>query len=77
MVFVGALEAYMAEGLSVGHLMGTSAGAITATFLAAGYMIDEVQDALKEKTDDGRSVFETFLGKPGGFSEQDLLLDVR
>ncbi len=49
MVFVGVLEAYMAEGLSVGRLMGTSAGAITATFLAAGYTIDEVQDALKEK----------------------------
>jgi NTE family protein len=37
MVFVGALEEYFSRGHSAGRLLGTSAGAITAVLLAAGY----------------------------------------
>ena len=72
LLFVGAMEALEANEVAHGRLMGTSAGAITATFLAAGYTRSEVQAALDETTEDGRPVFETFLGDPAPFSEEEL-----
>lgn len=68
MVFVGALEALLRGGEhSVGRLLGTSAGAITAALLAARYSLEEMQAALVEKDAAGRPVFESFLGAPGPF----------
>ena len=40
MVFVGALHVFEAQGHTYGRLLGTSAGAITATLLAAGLPAD-------------------------------------
>ncbi len=68
MVFVGALEALFQEaGFSHGRLLGTSAGAITALALAAGYTIPELSAALVEKDAQGQPVFAGFLGDPPPF----------
>lgn len=63
MVFVGALQEIEAQGIGPARLMGASAGAIMATFLAAGYNVKEMEAALKEEKD-GVPVFEGFLEMP-------------
>ena len=63
MVFVGAMETFKEEGHTFGRLLGTSAGAITATLLAAGYSHQEMLDALAEQVN-GKSVFSTFMSNP-------------
>ncbi len=66
MVFVGAMQVFESLGHTPGRLLGTSAGAITAALLAAGYTAPEMLEALVEKQA-GRSVFSTFLGAPPPF----------
>lgn len=69
MVFVGALEELFRDGgHSTGRLLGTSAGAITAVLLAAGYSAAEMQAALVEKDANGHSVFASFMGAPAPFT---------
>ena len=68
-VFVGAMEEFEKRGHDHGRLLGTSAGAITACLLAAGYKSGEMLSALKEKKD-GKSVFTTFLGDIGQIDPQ-------
>lgn len=70
--FVGALQAFEEAGHTPGRVLGTSAGAITATLLAAGYATTDVQAALEERAQDGRAIFTTFLGQPGKFSDAEL-----
>ena len=60
MVFVGALAELEARGYFPGRLIGTSAGSIMATLLAAGYSVKEMSAALSE-TVDGQPVFLGFL----------------
>jgi len=72
MVFVGACQEFFARGHSFARLLGTSAGAITATLLAAGYGPQEMLEALVEKTPDGKSVFAGFMGPPAPFSDEEL-----
>lgn len=74
-VFVGALEALLGTperpgGFEPGRLLGTSAGAITATFLAARYSVPEMLAALAETDASGRHVFESFLSVPEHFEEE-------
>ena len=71
MVFVGACEEFFRRGHTVERLLGTSAGAITAALLAAGYTPDEMLAALTEK-EDGRSVFAGFMGKPRPFTDEEI-----
>jgi predicted acylesterase/phospholipase RssA len=71
MVFVGALEEFFSRGHSFDRLLGTSAGAITATLLAAGYTPEEMLEALAEK-EDGASVFSGFMGRPPAFSDEEI-----
>ena len=47
-VFVGALREFARRGHTPGRIMGTSAGAITATALATGYDADEMFAAMKK-----------------------------
>jgi NTE family protein len=72
MVFVGALEEYFNRGHSAGRLLGTSAGAITAVLLAAGYTPAKMLEALNEK-ENGRSVFTGFMGDPEPFTKDELI----
>jgi predicted acylesterase/phospholipase RssA len=60
-VFVGAMQEFEAMGHTHGRLLGTSAGAITAALLAAGYTSGEMLAALKERQGD-KSVFASFMG---------------
>ena len=61
MVFVGAVEVLFGDGkYGFGRLLGTSAGAITAVSLAAGYTPDLMLAALAERDPDGKSVFAGF-----------------
>jgi NTE family protein len=71
MVFVGAMQEFEERGHEINRLMGTSAGAITATGLAAGYSAAEMGAALTEERD-GQPVFTSFLGAPGTFSEDEI-----
>ncbi len=48
MVFVGALTEFEQQGLRPRRVVGTSAGAITATLLAAGYTANEMLEARGE-----------------------------
>jgi NTE family protein len=68
MVFIGALEALFEEtDYTPGRLLGTSAGAITALALAAGYTISELNEALTETDAQQNPIFVSFLGKPAPF----------
>ncbi len=71
MAFVGAYEAFTEEGHTFARLLGTSAGAITAALLAAGYTPQEMLDALAER-EDGKPVFAAFMGVPSPFSEAEI-----
>jgi NTE family protein len=71
MVLVGAYAEFAARSHTPGRLLGTSAGAITATLIAAGYTPDEMLAALEEREDE-RSVFAAFLGRPAPFSQQEI-----
>jgi NTE family protein len=66
MVFVGAMQVFEERGHTYRRLLGTSAGAITAALLAAGYTAQEMLEAMGEK-DQGKSVFSSFMAQPGPF----------
>ena len=72
-VFTGALETLFGSGHTHGRLLGTSAGAITAVSLAAGYSPAEMQAALAELDSvTQRSILATFLGRPAPFGDADV-----
>jgi predicted acylesterase/phospholipase RssA len=71
MVFVGACEEFFGRGHSFDRLLGTSAGAITAALLAAGYTPKEMLEALVEK-EGGKSVFTGFMGPPPPFTDEEI-----
>lgn len=71
MVFVGALEEYTARGHEFGRLLGTSAGAIAATFVAAGYTVEEMRAALAETDAEGEPVFGSFMQRPKPFTREE------
>lgn len=68
MVFAGAYDEFVQRGNTFGRLLGTSAGAITAVLLAAGYSPEEVSGALNEREDD-KPVFAGFMGEPEPFTK--------
>ena len=72
MVFVGALRELERRGHTYGRFLGTSAGAIMATFAAAGLTMQEMLDALNEKDAQGVPIFKQFLGRPRPFTRQDI-----
>jgi NTE family protein len=68
-VFIGALEILERHGFSPGLLVGTSAGAITATMLAAGYRAKDMVAIARERTAEGLPRFSSFLDPPTTFSD--------
>ncbi len=66
MVLVGAFQAFEQRGHTFDRLLGTSAGAITAALLAAGYDSQEMLAALMERAN-GQPVFTSFMGEPEAF----------
>jgi predicted acylesterase/phospholipase RssA len=71
MVFVGASEEFFRRGHTFDRLLGTSAGAITATLLAAGYTPEEMLEALVER-EGGKSAFTGFMGLPPPFTDEEI-----
>jgi predicted acylesterase/phospholipase RssA len=75
MVLIGALQEFESQGHEAGRLLGTSAGAITATLLAAGYSADEIYTVATEKVKDENGKlqprFATFLDEPS-FNEAEI-----
>lgn len=69
-VFVGALQEFKARGHEYARVLGTSAGAISATLIAAGYSPEEMLAAVNEKLSDGKPRFSTFMDIPAGFDER-------
>ncbi len=63
MAFVGAMQEFEAAGHTIGRIIGSSAGAITAVSLAAGYSAAEMRATLSERAGN-EPVFTTFLGNP-------------
>ena len=72
MVFVGAYEEFVRRGHTFGRLLGTSAGAITAALLAAGYTAEEMLNTLGEQ-EDGKPVFAGFMGETRPFTREEIL----
>ena len=68
-VHVGALKELEAQGHEFNRLVGTSAGAITAALLAAGYNADEIGETITEKLPDGRIILASFMDVPESFDE--------
>src|SRR5437763_2397143 len=64
-VFAGALEVFFAAGHQPARLVGTAAGAITATLLAAGYSPAEMLAAVNEQRE-GKPRFASFMDVPAG-----------
>lgn len=62
--FVGALQVLHEAGHTNRRLLGTSAGAITATFIAAGYTPEEMLAAVNERLPDGKPRFSSFMDPP-------------
>lgn len=71
-VFAGALQEFEARGHTARRLVGTSAGAITATLLAAGYKSGDLLAAVNEKLPDGKPRFSSFMDTPVQFDPQDV-----
>lgn len=69
MVFVGAMQEFEGRGHTYERLLGTSAGAITAALLAAGYTSAEMLAALNEQAN-GQPVFTSFMGQPAEFDDE-------
>jgi len=65
--FVGALTTLESAGHTTRRLIGTSAGAITATLRAAGYSPAEMLAAVNEKVN-GKPRFASFMDRPTGAS---------
>jgi len=72
MAFVGACQEFFSRGHTFDRVLGTSAGAISAALLAAGYSPDELIAALSEKDAEGNPVFKAFMGPPPPFSKAEI-----
>ncbi len=71
MAFVGACEEFVQRGHTYGRLLGTSAGAITAVLVAAGYTPAEMLASLGER-EQGKPVFAGFMGPPRPFTQAEI-----
>ena len=69
----GGMKALLARGHQYRRLVGTSAGAITATNLAVGYTPEEIRDGSLRKTPDGQSIYTTFSDAPPVLTDEELL----
>jgi len=70
-VLVGAFAEFARRGHTMGRVLGTSAGAITAALMAAGYTPEEMRSALNQRVN-GVSVMASFLGEPAPFTPEQI-----
>lgn len=69
----GAMAELEAQDFQPGRLVGTSAGAICAALLAAGYSGADLEQLSLERLPNGRSMMTVLLQEPSGFTDQQLL----
>ena len=74
-VFVGALEVFFEQGHRPGRVVGTSAGAITAALLAAGYTPAMMLAAVTEMDAKGNPRFASFMDRPNAAELDGFLSD--
>jgi NTE family protein len=65
----GAVQALLDRGHTFGRLVGTSAGAITAVLLGAGFSAEEIVGIFTEKLPNGRARLSTLRDVPEAFPE--------
>lgn len=70
---VGAIRAMEDQRLRYRRIAGTSAGALIAMFVAAGYTSEEVRAAITERMPDGTIIMGSFLVVPESFDEDVIL----
>jgi predicted acylesterase/phospholipase RssA len=75
--FTGALRAFERHGHKPRRLIGSSAGSIVATLVAAGYSAQDCLEALEQKLPDGRSVFASFLDTPNIDADDEMSEGIR
>jgi predicted acylesterase/phospholipase RssA len=68
-VFVGALQELEARGHVPGKIIGTSAGAITASLLAAGFKSEEILEVVTERLPSGKARLTELMDIPEKFDE--------
>ncbi len=73
--FVGAMRVIEEQKLQMRRLVGTSAGAINAALLAAGYSYHDMAEAMNELDDQGNPIFESFMTPPVLSEFRDMSLD--
>lgn len=70
--FAGAIRALEEADFRAGRLLGTSAGAVTATLLAVGYSAETILQLLTECLPTGESRFSTFADIPTSFQDEEI-----
>lgn len=73
LALTGAVAELERRSYDFGRLVGTSAGAITATLIAAGYRGKALRDVGLERLPSGASRMTTFLEQPGHVGNDDIL----
>ncbi len=71
LVFVGAMQEFERQEHTYGRLLGTSAGAITATLLAADYSAEKMLAQVNEKLPNGSPRFATFMDVADSIADAD------
>lgn len=69
----GAIAALQDRGVTFRHLVGTSAGAITATLVSLGFTSEELRRLSLEQTAEGESRMTEFIGPPRHFTDAEML----
>ena len=69
LAFLGALESLETHGHQAGRLLGTSAGALTATLIAAGFDAQTIREALTKRNRYGKMQMSAFLDIPTTFDD--------
>ncbi len=68
----GAMVELQKRGHTIGRLVGTSAGAITATLVAVGYRDDELWNVCRERLPSGAARMTDFLRVPSDFTADEI-----
>lgn len=71
-VFVGAIQEFERRKHTGRRFVGTSAGAITATLMAAGYTAADLLAVTRERTAEGKPRFSTFMDIAVAFQQEDI-----
>lgn len=70
--FLGALAELEARGIEPDRIVGTSAGAIFATLLAAGFDAKTLHDAVARRDEKGVLLLNRFFDKPVSFTDEEV-----